>query len=70
MNESDNGPRIPIPGAAGAAIFAALKGMAMHCGETAITIRKERLPSGGYTYLIGHNQQPPKTAAFTKGHQP
>ena len=50
------GPRIPIPGAAGAAVYAALQGLAMHCGEQAsVTIIKERLPNGGYTYLIGHN---------------
>lgn len=54
----DNGPKIPIPGPAGAAIFAALKHMAMTCGNASVTILKERLPTGGYTYLIGHNETP------------
>jgi hypothetical protein len=54
----DHGPKIPIPGAAGAAIFAALKSLALLCGEGKVTIIKERLPSGGYTYLIANNQNP------------
>lgn len=54
----DNGPRVPIQGPAGAAIFAALKGLAMHCGDGQVTIKKERLPQGGYVYLIGQNDNP------------
>lgn len=54
----DTGPKIPIPGAAGAAIFGALKGLSMLCGSGSVTIIKERLPQGGYTYLIGHNETP------------
>jgi hypothetical protein len=53
MSERDPvGPKIPIPGAPGAAIFAALMRLATHCGDASVTIRKERLPAGGYTYLI------------------
>lgn len=54
----DTGPRIPIPGAAGAAIYAALKGLSVHCGDGTVTIIKERLPGGGYVYLIGQNDNP------------
>jgi hypothetical protein len=50
-----NGPKIPIPGAPGAAIFAALMRLATYCGDATVTIRKERLPSGGYAYLIANN---------------
>jgi hypothetical protein len=49
------GPKIPIPGSAGAAIYSALMSLAMYCGDATVTIRKERLPSGGYTYLIANN---------------
>lgn len=50
-----NGPKIPIPGAAGAAIFAALMRLAMQCGDGAVTIRKQRLPSGGYVYEVANS---------------
>lgn len=52
--------RIPITGTAGAAIYAALKGMAMHPGEMTLTIKKERVAQGGYIYLTGiQKPQPP-----------
>ncbi len=54
----ENGPKIPIPGAAGAAIFSALKGLSLLAGSGSVTIIKERSPHGGYTYLIGHNETP------------
>lgn len=58
----ENGPRIPIPGTAGQIIAAALKSMAMHVGEISLTIKKERTPNGGYTYLVGNQStaQPAK----------
>lgn len=56
MSERDpSGPPIPIPGAAGAAIYAALLRLATYCGEATVTIRKERPPEGGYLYLIANN---------------
>jgi hypothetical protein len=54
----DHGPRIPIPGGAGATIYEALSRMAMHCGECGITIKKERVAGGGYVYVIGTNEPP------------
>lgn len=51
-------PKIPIPGPAGAAIFVALHRMATHCGECGITIKKERVPGGGYVYTIGNHEMP------------
>lgn len=57
LSETDPqvGPRIPISGTAGAAIYAALKGMAMHPGAMTLTIIKERVAQGGYIYLIGRH---------------
>ena len=52
------GPKIPIPGAAGAAIFAALKALAMRPGGGSVTISKDRVAGGGYVYSIGCNEQP------------
>lgn len=52
------GPKVPIPGAAGAAIAVALQRMATHCGETVLTIKKERVAGGGYAYVITNNQPP------------
>lgn len=53
-----NGPKIPIPGAAGAAIYAALMRLAMQCGDGAVTICKQRLPSGGYSYEVANSNAP------------
>ena len=60
MRDGDepSGPKIPIPGAAGAAVFVALQRMATHCGETAIQIAKERVVTGGYVYVISVIQPP------------
>ena len=59
MRDGDeSGPKIPIPGAAGAAIFIALQRMATHCGEVALTISKERVAAGGYVYTISNSQPP------------
>jgi len=55
MSEGDNGPRIPINGAAGAAIYAALLRISMYCGDATVTVRKERLPGGGYSYQLAYN---------------
>lgn len=52
------GARIPIPGAAGAAIWAALTRMSLHAGECGITIKKERVAGGGYVYTIGNHEPP------------
>lgn len=51
------GPKIPIPGAPGAAIFAALVRLAMHCGDGTVTVRKERSPAGGYIYEVANNHE-------------
>lgn len=58
----DAGPKIPIPGAAGAAIFVALQRMAMHCGECGLVIKKERVAGGGYIYSIGNHEPPERPA--------
>ena len=60
MKDGDEptGPKVPIPGAAGAAIAVALQRMATHCGETILTIKKERVAGGGYAYVISNNQPP------------
>ena len=58
MSDENGSPKIPIPGAAGAAIYAALKGLSVLCGDGSVTIIKERLPAGGYVYLIGNNHTP------------
>jgi hypothetical protein len=58
----DHGPRIPIPGAAGAAIYIALQRLATLCGEGGITIKKERVAAGGYVYTIGNHEPPERPA--------
>lgn len=56
MSERDPaGPKIPIPGAPGAAIYAVLMRLSMICGDASVTITKERLPGGGYAYLTAIN---------------
>lgn len=55
----DDAPRVPIPGAAGVQIFAALNGLAMYAGEMSIVIRKERIAGGGYRYAIARQLPPP-----------
>jgi len=54
----DNADSFPIPGAAGAAVRAALRAMSLYPGETSVTVRKEKLPGGGYVYLIAESQTP------------
>lgn len=56
--QPEHGPRVPIPGAAGASIYAALSGMAMHAGPMTITITKSRMAGGGYAYSIARNLTP------------
>jgi hypothetical protein len=56
----NHGPKIPIPGAAGATIYEALRRMAMRPEECGITINKERVAGGGYVYVIGTNEPPAK----------
>ncbi len=58
----DGAPRIPIPGTAGEAIRAALNSLAMYPGEMTVTIKKERLPQGGYIYQIAKIQPPDSPA--------
>jgi len=55
-------PRIPINGEIGAQIYAALQRVAMHYGEIAVTISKERVAGGGYAYVITHSQPPARPA--------
>ncbi len=50
----DDGPKIPIPGAAGATIFAALKSLAMRSGEASVNISKRKVTGGGYVYVISN----------------
>lgn len=56
----ENGPKIPIPGAAGTAIFAALQGLAVLCGDGRLTIEKKRVPGGGYSYWVSNIITPDK----------
>lgn len=60
MRDGDetSGPRVPIPGAAGTTIAVALQRMATHCGETVLTIKKERVAGGGYAYVISNHNPP------------
>ncbi len=57
-HDEPSGPRIPIAGAAGAAIHAALAKMATHCGELRLMLDKERVASGGYVYTVTFIQPP------------
>lgn len=59
-HEQDNGPKIPIPGAAGMGIFAALQGLAMTPGPGIVTICKKPVAGGGYIYEIARDQQAPR----------
>jgi hypothetical protein len=54
----DNGPKIPIPGSAGALVYVALKSMAMHAGECSLTIEKVRVAGGGYVYRLTRDGHP------------
>ncbi len=56
--DSDSSPKIPIPGAAAEIIRTALARMAAHCGEYRLTISKERLPGGGYSYSVANHEPP------------
>jgi hypothetical protein len=58
----DNAESFPIPGAAGACVRAALRAMALYPGATSVTVKKERLPGGGYAYLIAESQSTPLNA--------
>jgi hypothetical protein len=58
MRDDNAAPKIPIPGAQGQAVAAALSALAMHPGSMIVTIAKERLPQGGYIYLISKTQPP------------
>lgn len=51
-NGNQKSPQIPIPGAAGEAVRAALQSLAMHVGEASVNISKQRVATGGYTYVI------------------
>jgi hypothetical protein len=55
MRDDVPSPKMPIPGAAGAAITAALAALAVHAGEAELTIKKVRVPRGGYSYVISKN---------------
>lgn len=50
----EDGPKIPIPGAAGAMVFAALKSLALFCGEASVNISKRKVAGGGYVYVISN----------------
>ena len=57
MSADDNRP-IPIPGSAGACIYAALHALAMRPEAAALTIRKERAAGGGYVYSVSNITAP------------
>jgi hypothetical protein len=61
---SDNGPKIPIPGVAGATIFSALQSLALYCGEATVTITKARVAGGGYSYWVSNLTTPRNGAGF------
>ena len=44
----------PIPGVAGAEIYAALTVLSMRAGEASVTITKRKAESGGYIYVISN----------------
>ncbi len=50
----NDGPKIPIPGAAGATIYAALQSLAMRPGEASVNISKRKVAGGGYVYVISN----------------
>ena len=50
----DHGHKIPIPGAAGATVYAALLSLAMRAGGGVLTITKKPVPGGGYTYWVSN----------------
>lgn len=58
MSVPGNGPKIPIPGTAGATIAAALKHLALHCGEGSVKITKQRVATGGYIYVVSNHTDP------------
>lgn len=51
-NGNPKSPQIPIPGAAGEMVRAALQSLAMYAGEASVNISKQRVASGGYVYVI------------------
>ena len=50
MNEH----KIPILGAAGASIYAALHRLHLYADEDTVTITKRRVETGGYVYVVSH----------------
>ena len=50
----NDGPKIPIAGAAGANIYAVLQALATYPGTAKVVILKERLPGGGYVYSVSN----------------
>ena len=48
---------IPIPGAAAASVYEALKALAMHVGQASVSIIKRRIEGGGYVYVINFNKE-------------
>ena len=60
-------PRIPIPGAAGAAVFAALHGLVMQSGGGAVTIIKKPVAGGSYVYEIARDRISPSAVKQTDG---
>jgi len=60
--EIPSGPKIPIGGPAGAAIYAALFRLSTRYGPGAVTISKERVAGGGYVYVLSNHEPPDKPA--------
>jgi hypothetical protein len=56
MRDDVPSPKMPIPGAAGAAITAALAALAVHAGEAELTIKKVR--GAAWRLLVRHFEKP------------
>ena len=55
--------KIPIPGAAGAAVFATLQGLMMHPGGGVVTITKKPVAGGGYIYEVTRDCDSPRATS-------
>jgi hypothetical protein len=53
-------PKIPVPGAAGVAIAAALQGLVMQAGGGTVNIHKRPVAGGGYVYEISRDSEMPR----------
>ena len=56
---TNDNPRLPLGGAAGAVICKAIERMMLQPGNFAITITKRRMDGGGYSYAVTHCEDKP-----------